>query len=985
MTEPRPTAPRLRLVLAVVGVALLVAALALYAARKVIAREALTGWLQSKGIASEAEVEAFGPTGFTGRLWVGDPKNPDFAADRAEVRYGFTGLGVEVVSVRLTRPVVRARLHAGKLSVGALDPLIEEFLRKPPRPGARKPRIEVDDGVLQLATDYGPVRVTADARVEEGKLMSLDAATAPARLRGAGFDARLGPGMVRVRTRGGRAEVSFDTTAPKAVAGGLSVEAGQLRFTADAPYPDLQRRRGDGALVVHATLAGQRISLGDQRLEGVQLSAALTGQAKGWIPDLAVTGQAVADLRAAAGAGAGARAQGVRIAATSQDLRWTRQGGDAISASVRLSGVTDALAIAGLKLTSATVALAGPVALDRGAAALRLTGSAVGHGAWSGLGPPGPSDSAEIAAVKRGLRGFRIAAPGFALTADRAAARAALSAPLRLMPDAGGEVRLAPRGAGWRLTAAGGGLPKVDAGIDRFRLVPGGATAQGRIKAALSIGPVEQGVFDAAGILRMGAGVRFAADRCTSVQAGRLEFGANDVEALSGRLCPAGEPLLTLAGGDWRIAGRAEGVAARVPFLQARIAEAASRVVMGQARGRLYATAEDAGARVEDTSASTRFKPLLMAGRAELADDLWTARLAFRTPGGQPLATAQLRHKASSGRGGADVDTGVLTFADGGLQPIQLSPLAAAIGAPAQGQARFAGGFQWSPDGTTSGGVLDIPRLDFKSPAGAVTGLSGRVAFASLAPLIAPPGQVLRAETIAAVAPLTGASATFALNEKALVVSDGEAAVGGGRVRIEILEVPLTPDPAMRGVLDLEGVQLHDLVEASPFGDRVDLDAKVSGRVPFEVQGGKVRITGGNLKAIRPGRLSIQRAALTSVSAAAPAAPAAGPQVSDTVSDFAYQAMENLAFDTLNAAIDSRPDGRLGVLFHVIGKHDPPQRQEIRLSWMDVLRRRFLDRKLPLPSGTGVNLTLDTTLNLDDLLADYADYQRLRGSPKVQP
>jgi hypothetical protein len=31
-----------------------------------------------------------------------------------------------------------------------------------------------------------------------------------------------------------------------------------------------------------------------------------------------------------------------------------------------------------------------------------------------------------------------------------------------------------------------------------------------------------------------------------------------------------------------------------------------------------------------------------------------------------------------------------------------------------------------------------------------------------------------------------------------------------------------------------------------------------------------------------------------------------------------------------------------------------------------------------------VDLTLDTTLNLDDLLADYADYQRLRSSAPVQ-
>jgi hypothetical protein len=492
-------------------------------------------------------------------------------------------------------------------------------------------------------------------------------------------------------------------------------------------------------------------------------------------------------------------------------------------------------------------------------------------------------------------------------------------------------------------------------------------------------------VFDAAGTLRMANGVRFTGSRCASVQAARVELGVNDVEALSGRLCPAGEPLLTLSGADWRIAGRAEGGAARVSFLQARLADAAGRVVMGQARGRLYATAAVADARVEDLAPSTRFEPLRVSGRAELAGDLWTAQLAVRTPSGQPVATAQLRHQGPSGRGGVDLDTGVLTFAENGLQPVQLSPLAVAIGSPATGAARFAGGFQWTPGGVTSGGVLEIPRLDFLSPAGAVEGLSGEVAFTSLAPLIAAPGQVLRAESIDAFAPLTGASASFALGEKALLVSGGEAAVGGGRVRVESLEVPLSPDQPTRGVLQFEGVQLHDLVEASPFGDRVDLDAKVSGRVPFETQDQKVRITGGTLRAVQPGRLSIDPTVLTGLSANGAVGAATDPQSTDTIRDLAYQAVEHLAFDTLDATIDSRPDGRMGVLFHVIGKHDPPQRQVIRLSLMDLLRRRFLDRKLPLPSNTGVNLTLDTTLNLDELLRDYADYRGRRSSPTVQP
>jgi hypothetical protein len=52
---------------------------------------------------------------------------------------------------------------------------------------------------------------------------------------------------------------------------------------------------------------------------------------------------------------------------------------------------------------------------------------------------------------------------------------------------------------------------------------------------------------------------------------------------------------------------------------------------------------------------------------------------------------------------------------------------------------------------------------------------------------------------------------------------------------------------------------------------------------------------------------------------------------------------------------------------------------------MDLIQQKFLGKPLPLPSGTGVNLTLDTTLNLDDLLADYANFQSLHHSAPVQP
>ena len=106
----------------------------------------------------------------------------------------------------------------------------------------------------------------------------------------------------------------------------------------------------------------------------------------------------------------------------------------------------------------------------------------------------------------------------------------------------------------------------------------------------------------------------------------------------------------------------------------------------------------------------------------------------------------------------------------------------------------------------------------------------------------------------------------------------------------------------------------------------------------------------------------------------------------NTVQDFAYQAMENLAFEVLEAEVNSLPEGRLGVLFRIRGRHDPPQHQEIRLTVQELMSRSFLNRVLPLPSGTGIDLTLDTTLNLDQLLADVAALNRARrGLPPLEP
>ena len=68
----------------------------------------------------------------------------------------------------------------------------------------------------------------------------------------------------------------------------------------------------------------------------------------------------------------------------------------------------------------------------------------------------------------------------------------------------------------------------------------------------------------------------------------------------------------------------------------------------------------------------------------------------------------------------------------------------------------------------------------------------------------------------------------------------------------------------------------------------------------------------------------------------------------------------------------------MGILFRIRGRHDPPEWQELRLSVRELISRSFLERKLPLPSNTGIDLTLDTSLNLNQLVNDLLAARRPR-------
>ena len=1003
--------------------------------RRAVARDALVGWLDRKGIEAEVEIERIELDGVTAQIRIGDEKSPDLTVERAEVDYviGWPwsgGLGVTPSRIRLVRPVLRASWRGGELSLGSLDPLVKAFTARPPRPDSKGPLVIVEGGRVALTTEYGPVEVRADARVDDGKLMSLDASMPAASLKSGDIEAQGLTATLRARTTGDRLAFSLGAAAERFETASAGGRAARLTLMGEAAYPDMKTRRGDGAARIEAVLTGDALRLATASASNATARLTFDGRTSGWLDAFRIDGRTDAGLRAASVSGP-VRASGLSLAVNdaetgfrrdAEGFAWRLDGPGRVAAGsfdagavagrgavltsnrLRLGGrgaafeATGPLTLAADRLSSGDVSLGGArgaVDLDLvqdGALRIAADGSLnAAHGVWPLFGAPSRDDIPELAAMKRALGDFAFSATAFRFALGPNGTQVDLLRPARIAPTNGGVLTITqgrgpvfaaiggrPGGGALTLMATRGqGLPEAAVAVPRWSLTPGGFSATLDGRAALDFGLARGITVATRGELASTNGrVTYAARDCAAVTVERLELDENDVTAISGGFCPQGGPLVTVSNGVWRAGGALRGVDASAPFLALDFTEAAGRLDAFGGPAGLGLDARIDRAAVEDATTPDRFNPALVKGTARLRGEDWSGAFDILA-GDRRLGGLTLAHDGGLGAGGLVISSEDLVFAEGGLQPADLSPLLDGfVGSPATGSARFDGRVDWLANGGgSSSGVLSIPGLDFVSPAGPVKGLKGRIVFTSLTPLVTAPGQTLTAEGLETFAPLTDVDIDFAVDKAAVTVSGARLSVGGGVLSIEPFAVPLDPNQPVAGVIVLDRVQLGELIAGSGFDDKVALDAVVSGRVPFTYQRGVgLRVANGRLAAVQPGRLSIGREALSGLEAGG-----GGDGVPpNTVQDLAYQAMENLAFDLLDAEVNSLDQGRLGVLFHIRGRHDPPERQELRLSISEFISREFLNRTLPLPSGTGIDLTLDTTLNIEQLVSDIIALNRAR-------
>ncbi len=1020
------------IVLIVVAVALA----ALYLNRRAAARQALVGWLEQRGVPADVEVERIELDGFVGRIRIGDPANPDVTVERVEVDYAVglpwsrTGLGVTPSRIRLVRPVVRAAWRDGRLSLGSLDPVLKEFTGRPPRPDSRAPVVIVEDGRARVQTEYGQITARGDARLDNGKLMRLAADVAAPALKSGDLQAQGLGGRIDLTTRGDRVAMTLAATAAAFDTPAAAGRSARLTLQGDLPYPDLTTHRGDGRAILDAQFTAD--SLGQPNLQARQADIAwrFDGQTAGWLETFRVEGRQDIDLEAEAVEGPGlrvarlaAQADGGRLVVVrDDDLRWSlntplklttasiqsgeaqARGADirfgdlslggrgaAVEATGQADVAFDALGFADLNLRQAR----GRIALDLvqdGAMRIGLSGALrSANASWPLFGPIAGDDLPDLAEIKRALGSFALDAPAFMIETGSEGTRVNLTRPVVLRPRNGGALSVSQSGEAAYLAepgrlgggalalkaTRGRGLPELDVAVPEWRLTPTGFEARLDGRAALDFDLARGIEARTAGLLAMSDGTLTYAPRdCIGLTVERLELDENDVHQIAGRLCPQDGPLFTSREGVWRVRGDIREMQAQAPFLGLRFEQVAGQVAVDGGPAGIGLTAQVGDARVVDATEPRRFYPLTARGQARLAGERWSGAFDLSRAGAS-LGDLTLAHDGRTGAGGIKIQTPQIVFAEHGLQPSDLTPLLDDfVQSPVTGSVGFEGRFDWTKDAEpTSSGRLTVPDLDFVSPAGPIEGLKGDIVLTSLTPLATAPDQHLTIDRLDTATDATALDLTFSLTPTSLDVAGARVAAAGGFVSVEPLSIPLDPTLPYSGVVVLDRVQLGQVVSDSGFGDKVQLDALVSGRLPFtsDPKSG-FKVVGGSLVAVQPGRLTINREVLTDVDAGG-GGDAVPPGL---VEDLAYQAMENLAFDVLTADVNSRDDDRMAVLFHIRGRHDPPQRQELRLTLSDLISRRFLNRNLPLPSNTGIDLTLDTTLNLNQLIGDLMAVNRAR-------
>lgn len=562
---------------------------------------------------------------------------------------------------------------------------------------------------------------------------------------------------------------------------------------------------------------------------------------------------------------------------------------------------------------------------------------------------------------------------------------------------------LSSRQAGrFGLTLSGADLPAAVIAVDNLGFSREGLLG-GDYKAAADFNfyPVAGGHFEGRGhfAATVDGGYNISLAEPAKFTAATAELG-DHVTDLSLNLVQAGKPFLTLdSKGAFRVTGAFTDLSLKAPN---------ESVALGAGKGTLEAfTLTDAvGLKADLTTAAVtdaltgdqmRFNPLSLSGSINNDAHALTGRFVAATASahdakGQPLGIVaiDLDNDNVTGKGALGFHTLDLTFDAAGLQPVYLSPLVAAIfSKDVSGKAGFTGAFTWDKQGSGSSGVLTLDGLNYVGATGATHGLNGHILFTSLAPLASDPGQMISIDSMQVGVPLSDLRLSLQFLGDTIAIESALVQTPGGPVILEPTVLPLDGKSAISGAVKFDGLDFGKIIAATDLSTSMSFEGNLSGRLPFKIDGGHLSFADGLMASDAPGRISIKRTAVSGVAATGTLsspdtkAPAAVDPNFNPFQDLAFQAMEYVRFDKIDARLNSIPGGKLNINFHIKGYFDPPQKQEARISLFDYISGKWMQKPIKLPSKTPVELYLEVPVNLDEILNDLTAFN-VRTAQKPQ-
>lgn len=911
--DPQPVSAdrsRWRTAILGLGVALLLALFLGWLSRETIADNLISSELAKRDIPATYDIVSIeADEQVLANLVIGDPARPDFTAERVTVsirpRFGFPDIG----AVKLVRPRLYGAYLKGKLSFGALDPLIftgsEEPFRLPDMD------LSIEDGRALIESEYGAagIKLAGKGNLRSGFAGQL-AATMPGLVLGdCGMDRLTAYGRLSVSAEKPRfegpvrasrltckeaglrlasASIGADLRADSALArleGKLRPALGKLSWreygiagaegTIDLDWTGkafLARYDLAGRSVEAPQFVAPRVALAGQlRAVDAFTNADLRGDLSGTIArpgtpllrsldELAESseGTLVAPLSRKAAAALRREASGATFALNFTARR--RPEGDSVSVPSAVLRGSSGQALVSLSRLQVGNGDGGPQV---------LTGSFLTGGPdlprFSGTlrSTPGGGFVANLAMAEYGAGEARLAMPRLALV--QRAGRLGFAGEMRASgPIPGGEARnlAVPVVGDW---SARTGLSVwrscAQVRFDSLRL-----SGLDLARRSLALCPPRGGA-----IVRSGpGGFRIAAGAPSLDLAGRM--GGTTVRIASGAVGLAWPGTLFARTIDVTLGPASSASRFRIGQLSARTGSAidgtfanasvaldAVPLDLSEMSGRWrYAngalTLSEANLRLTDREQVDRFQPLIANGATlRLADNRIVASAQLREPQSQrEVVLADIRHDLSSGAGHADLTVPALVF-DKAMQPDTLTPLALGVIANAEGAVRGEGRIDWNASGVTSTGRFSTDRLDFAAAFGPVKGASGTIEFTDLLNLVTAPDQTLRVASINPGIEVNDGLVTYALLPgRILRVKGARWPFLEGRLRLRPVDIPLGSDQPVRYVLVINGI------DAARFVQHIDMSniaatGTFDGRLPlvFDKDGG--RIEEGRLTSREPG------------------------------------------------------------------------------------------------------------------------------------